>query len=1049
MTDPFFERPVLNNPYKRPDRHWELDETGQPTQKIIEIRRQAEFITPIPKPRKRKGSAQQAAMVFDQKAQKLGTDGQQYDLTAIINGVRQQVDRWRELPEPQWQVTPETTRLLRNWRHHRFSGIRPFFCQVEAAETAVWLTEVAPGTRAGRSFLDHLANANDEANPDLPRLALKLATGAGKTTVMAMLIAWQTVNAVRRPQSSRFTRGFLVVTPGITIKDRLRVLQPNDPDSYYQGRELVPNDMLPDLEKAKIVITNYHAFKLRERMELSKGGRSLLQGRGESIATKETEGQMLQRVMPGLMGMKNILVLNDEAHHCYREKPGEVEEEALKGDDRKEAEKNTEAARVWISGLETVGQKLGINRVIDLSATPFFLRGSGYAEGTLFPWTMCDFSLMDAIECGIVKLPRVPVADNIPGGDMPKFRNLWEHIREDMPKKGRGKASHLDPLSLPVELQTALEALYGHYRKTFEMMQEARITVPPCFIVVCNNTSTSKLVYDYISGFHRENENGSTTFENGRLELFRNFEDDGTRLPRPRTLLIDSEQLESGEALDRNFRDMAADEIERFRREIVERTGDRRQAEKITDQDLLREVMNTVGKQGRLGDSIRCVVSVSMLTEGWDANTVSHVLGVRAFGTQLLCEQVVGRALRRQSYDLNEGGLFDVEYADVLGIPFDFTAKPVVAPAKPPRETVQVRAVRPERDALEIRFPRVAGYRVELPEERLAAEFNDDSVLGLTPDLVGPSITRNQGIIGEGVDLNLVHTNGLRTPTLLFHLTQRLLYTKYRDPGEEPKLHLFGQLKRITRQWLDGYLVCKGGTYPAQLMYQELADMACERIAAAITREGIGIRPVKAVLDPYNPVGSTAHVNFNHEDESVRDRFPPLPRQLGRPRRRLGGGVLPRRRVPSAGQGLRQEPQPRAGGPLPFRLGNADLPAGLHRSRRRRPGRRRSPEPDRRDQGIPAGRTPRRRRPTMDTYWVPGVNNHRRLRPLGFCRVHGRLRDAVGLRGQGESRVPQDDRGPCRARGFGRSRDGLDETETKAGDRLMSDPGHGTRRGRH
>ena len=862
MTERFFERPVLNSPYERPSRHWELDENRQPTQKIVGSRRQAEFITPIPKPRKRKGSAQQAEMVYDRKAQELGTDGQQYDLTAIIAGVRRRVDRWRELPEDRWQVTPETARLLRHWRKHRFSGIRPFFCQVEAAETAIWLTEVAPGARGGRDFLDHLAGANGEANPDLPRLALKLATGAGKTTVMAMLIAWQTVNAVRRPRSRRFTRGFLVVTPGITIKDRLRVLQPNDPDSYYKSRELIPDDMRPDLEKAKIVITNYHAFKLRERMELSRGGRSLLQGRGESIATLETEGQMLQRVMPGLMGLKNILVLNDEAHHCYREKPGETEEEALKGDDRKEAEKNAEAARLWISGLETVAGKLGLNRVIDLSATPFFLRGSGYAEGTLFPWTMCDFSLMDAIECGIVKLPRVPVADNIPGGEMPKFRNLWEHIRGDMPKKGRGKASHLDPLSLPVELQTALEALYGHYEKTFEMMREAGLSVPPCFIVVCNNTSTSKLVYDYISGFHRENEDGSTAFENGRLELFRNFDDDGTRLPRPRTLLIDSEQLESGEALDRNFREMAAGEIERFRRERVQRTGDRREAEGITDQDLLREVMNTVGKEGRLGGSIRCVVSVSMLTEGWDANTVSHVLGVRAFGTQLLCEQVVGRALRRQSYDLNEEGVFDVEYADVLGIPFDFTARPVLAPAKPPRETVQVRAVRPERDALEIRFPRVAGYRVELPEERLEADFNDDSILNLTPDLVGPSVTRNQGIIGEGVDLNLVHTDGLRTSTLLFHLAQRLLYTKYRDPGEEPELHLFGQLKRVTRQWLDGCLVCKGGTFPAQLMYQELGDMACERIAAAITRKEIGRRPVKAVLDPYNPAGSTAHVHF-------------------------------------------------------------------------------------------------------------------------------------------------------------------------------------------
>ena len=864
MTE-FFAQPVLNSPYERPRRHWELDATGQPTQQIVENRRPAEFITPIPQPKKRKGAAQQAALVFDEKAQQLETAGQQYDLTAIINGVRQQVDRWRDLPNPsQWQVTPEKARLLQHWRHHRFSGIRPFFCQVEAVETAIWLTEVAPRMgRVGRNFLEHLEDANNNANPDLPRLALKLATGTGKTTVMAMLIAWQTVNAVRRPQSRRFTRGFLVVTPGITIKDRLRVLQPNDPDSYYQSRELVPNDMLPDLEKAKIVITNYHAFKLRERMELSKGGRSLLQGRGEELTTLETEGQMLQRVMPELMGIKNVLILNDEAHHCYREKPGVGEEGALKGDDRREAERNTEAARLWISGLEIVGDKLGINRVMDLSATPFFLRGSGYAEGTLFPWTMCDFSLMDAIECGIVKLPRVPVADNIPGGDMPKFRNLWEHIRTDMPKKGRGKAKTLDPLSLPMQLQTALEALYGHYQKTFELMKEANIDVPPCFIVVCNNTSTSKLVYDYISGFHRENEDGSTTLVNGRLELFRNFDEQGNQYPRPRTLLIDSEQLESGDALDKNFRTMVADEIDRFRREIIERTGDRRQAENISDQALLREVMNTVGKPGRLGDSIRCVVSVSMLTEGWDANTVSHVLGVRAFGTQLLCEQVVGRALRRQSYELNEDGLFDVEYADVLGIPFDFTAKPVVAPPKPPRETVQVRAVRPERDALEICFPRVAGYRVELPGERLAAEFNEDSVLELTPDLVGPSKTLNQGIIGEGVDLNLVHTNNLRRSTLLFHLTHRLLYTKYRDPGEEPKLYLFGQLKRIARQWIDGYLVCKGGTYPAQLMYQELADTACERITAAITQAETNHHPVKAVIDPYNPVGSTAHVNFN------------------------------------------------------------------------------------------------------------------------------------------------------------------------------------------
>ena len=615
MSDLFFEKPVLNSPYAYPTRHWELDADGQPTQQIIEKRRRADFITPIPKPRKRKdkGAAKQEALVFDE-GKGLSTREQQYDPTAVINAVRAQVDKWRGIPDPNdWGVTPETARLLQHWRHYSFSGIRPFFCQIEAVETAIWLIEVAPNVgKTGKDLLEHLANANNDANPELLRLALKLATGAGKTTVMAMLIAWQTINAVRHPGSKKFTRGFLVVAPGLTIKDRLRVLQPNDPDSYYASRELVPGDMLRDLERAKIVITNYHAFKLRERLELSKGGRALLQGHGPDLSTLETEGQMLQRVMPDLMGMKNIWVINDESHHCYREKPdpGEGADDELTGDEKQEAEHNNEAARLWISGLEAVNRQLGVQRVIDLSATPFFLRGSGYAEGTLFPWTMSDFSLMDSIECGIVKLPRVPVSDNIPGGEMPKFRNLWENIRGSMPKKGRGKAKDLDPLSLPVTLQTALEALYGHYQKTFALWQAADISVPPCFIVVCNNTSTSKLVYDYISGFYRTNDDGSTTLENGRLELFRNFDEHGNPLGRPRTLLIDSEQLESGEGLDDNFRSLAADEIERFRREIVERTGDPRQAENLTDQDLLREVMNTVGKPGRLGDSIRCVVSV-------------------------------------------------------------------------------------------------------------------------------------------------------------------------------------------------------------------------------------------------------------------------------------------------------------------------------------------------------------------------------------------------------------------------------------------------------
>jgi type III restriction enzyme len=397
----------------------------------------------------------------------------------------------------------------------------------------------------------------------------------------------------------------------------LRVLLPSDIESYYRTRELVPGDMLDDINKAKIVITNYHSLQLKEVLEVNRVGRSLLQGRHAAIATKETEGQMVRRVAEELMGLKNIVVINDEAHHCYREKPNNEDIDDLTGDDKAIAKDENEAARLWISGIECFKRKLGVRAVYDLSATPFFLRGSGYAEGTLFPWTISDFSLMDAIECGIVKLPRVHTADNIPEADVPVFRDLWEHIRDEMPKKGRGRGrGDLDPNSLPAKLQTALVALYNHYQETFEKWGKSGIDTPPVFIVVCNNTSTSKLVYEWISGWQRPVAEGSEelrTIHHGHLSLFSNFDEHGNRLARPNTLLIDSKQLESGEALDDDFRRAATLEIEQYKREIAQRSGAGEVGE-LSDSDLLREVMNTVGKKGRLGEQVRCVVSVAMLT---------------------------------------------------------------------------------------------------------------------------------------------------------------------------------------------------------------------------------------------------------------------------------------------------------------------------------------------------------------------------------------------------------------------------------------------------
>ena len=320
----------------------------------------------------------------------------------------------------------------------------------------------------------------------------------------------------------------------------------------------------------------------------------------------------------------------------------------------------------------------------------------------------------------------------------------------------------------------------------------------------------------------------------------------------------------------------------------------------FTDEELLREAMNTVGKAGRLGGETRCVVSVSMLTEGWDASTVTHVLGVRAFGTQLLCEQVVGRALRRQSYELNDAGRFDVEYADVLGIPFDFTAKPTIVKPQPPRNTVQVQAVSPDRDSCAIRFPRVAGYRVELPEERLAAEFDNDSMLELTPEDVGPAETENQGILGQSVLLTLAHTASTRLPTVAYHLARNLVETKWQDADGSPKLHLFGQLKHIATQWLRSHLVCQGGTYPGATPLQEARRRSLRAHHARHRSREHRAGGRHRAAGPVQPIRFHGRRPLRHLQGDLPHRPAPLPHQSRRVRQRLGrpSAPAPPRRIP-------------------------------------------------------------------------------------------------------------------------------------------------------
>jgi type III restriction enzyme len=716
----------------------------------------------------------------------------------------------------------------------------------------------------GDAWIDNaIREANDTSNPGLPRMAFKMATGSGKTVVMAMLIAWHTLNKRANPQDGRFSDTFLIITPGITIRDRLRVLLPNDPENYYCQRNIVPAHLQDELGQNKIIISNYHAFQLREKVAAGKITKSILTD-GETSAFIETPDEMVRRVCRELSTKKNIIVLNDEAHHCYCRKP-DGEDETLSGDDRIEAKNRDEEARVWISGIEAVKAKIGVKAIYDLSATPFFLRGSGYPEGTLFPWVVSDFSLIDAIEAGIVKVPRVPVADDSMIGDQPTYRDLWLRIREHLPKKGRKTDKLGSEPKLPVELQGALLSLYGNYEKHYRLWEQnvearSRGITPPVFIVVCNNTNVSKLVFDFIAGWEKQI-GEQIVAQAGQLPIFRNDDGNGAWLHRPNTVLVDSQQLESGESMSDDFKKIAAREIDEFKAEYRARFPGR-DSESLTDEDLLREVMNTVGKAGKLGEHVKCVVSVSMLTEGWDANTVTHVLGVRAFGTQLLCEQVVGRALRRMSYAANKSGHFEPEYAEVYGVPFSFIpCSGATTDPKPGPLPTRVRALE-SRIACEITFPRLLGYRYDVIGERLTATFTDESRLTLsTADI--PTRTENAPIVGESSIHTLDDLKRRRPNEIAFMLAKLTLEKYFRDDEGNDKPWLFPQLLGIAKRWLAECVTLKDNTFPQLLLLIEFAHDAADRIYKAIVASADDTAALKPILRPYDIIGSTRYVDFD------------------------------------------------------------------------------------------------------------------------------------------------------------------------------------------
>ncbi|MCB0989731.1 MAG: DEAD/DEAH box helicase family protein [Acidimicrobiales bacterium] len=844
------ENPILNGPYDAPSRHFELGPNG-PTGTILDGRRPSESFIPVPAPRKGKNKGQQAL--------DLDVSGERREKNDLINEIRYHVGLWRQRGYP--GVTPISRKLLQHWADPNREN-RVMFCQREAAETAIFLAEVS-GRQGTPDFRQRLDAENALHNNRLPRVGLKMATGTGKTVVMAMLIAWQTINKVYSPRDARFSKRFLVVTPGITIRDRLRVIQPNDPDNYYRQRDLVPGDLWAALGQAEIIIANYHAFLPRTAKEMqgvAANTRKILTYGKKVDPFVETGDQIVARVLRSFGGkgkLNEIVVLNDEAHHCYQNRS--IDDEEL---DKDERERNEDARR-WFIGLQQVAKKVGIKNVYDLSATPYYLQGSGYNEGYIFPWVVSDFSLMDAIESGIVKVPRVPVDDDA-ASHLVTYLRLWDHVGTRLPKRAGKKAGTDGDWVPPDTLEGAMRSLYRSYAASFERWERTLKPLgepPPVIIVVCPNTIVSKLVYDWIAGADIEAEDGTIRVRKGELELLSNVAD-GAWLTRPRTVLIDSAQLESGESMKDDFKKAAAHEIEAFKSEIRRRDPGA-DVDNLTDEDLMREVMNTVGKKGKLGEGVRCVVSVSMLTEGWDANTVTHILGVRAFGSQLLCEQVVGRGLRRRDYSINDDGKFEPEYAEVYGVPFAFIPTDrVLKPITPKSPAVEVRAL-PERAHLRITFPKLTGYRVELSPTPLAADFTDESKLHVDKTSYAARVDV-EGIVGEGAEHRLADTGSVRPQQVAYELAKQVLANRHLGLGGVPIHTRFPQLVKIAKDWLAECVTYEPGCDASMLVtIAEWRAKAAERLENSIVRlENAHRETLRPVLDRFDSVGTTDHVSF-------------------------------------------------------------------------------------------------------------------------------------------------------------------------------------------
>lgn len=735
---------IINPPYEEPKQYWEY------------IRDTREFVC--------RDGRRPAGYVIASESSKAFDDPGVFVEIALVNAIRPRIKKWREEDYP--GVTGITKRLLHHWQDpEERKDRRFFFCQMEAIETLIWLTEAPEAERTG------IVIPGDGGA--FSRWCCKMATGAGKTIVMAMLIAWQVLNKVANSKDTRFSKNVLAVAPGLTVRSRLSVLEPSSDGNYYEEFNIVPTGLMETLRQGKVKIVNWHMLAWDSEERLAK--KKTVDKRGA-----KSDEAYVREVLKDMSSASNIIVINDEAHHAWRI-PAESKIKGIKKED-------IEESTVWVGGLDRIQRTRGILRCFDLSATPFAPSGKKATEEALYPWIVSDFGLNDAIESGLVKTPRVVIRDD---GDVDKnLRSRLYHIYMDDAVKDdiNRKAEESEPL--PDLIKNAYLLLSKDWKAAKDDWEKAGHKIPPVMITVANTTATSARI--------------KYSFDHDAFLL--SVVGLGDLCQPERTLHIDSGVLNKAEA------ETEPVDIEV---EAVEENGEEEDAPKEKKQtqrqqaEKLRTIVDTVGKIGQPGEQIQNVISVGMLSEGWDAKTVTHIMGLRAFSSQLLCEQVVGRGLRRTSYEVGPDDLFEPEYVNIFGVPFTFlpheggTDGP---PPPPPPPKTRIEPVK-EKAQHEISFPNV--LRIDhVYKPQLSLDMEKVSVLELDPY---ESITEaelaamiagkpNPAALTE-IDLKEI-AEKFRTQSIIFRIASTIYNSEKRPDWKGSKENFLIQLIRIIEQFI-------------------------------------------------------------------------------------------------------------------------------------------------------------------------------------------------------------------------------------------------------